>query len=485
MTLWWGIFSGQARSCNFPVRSQELELGRLIGPELRELLQDNPAALGELVDELHPQDVSESLEELDDEVVSRALTSLPLDFGAQVFERLPEERQILIAKHLGVNSTVRLVTEMSADDAVDFFGLLPKETASKLFTRLEAVDPEQAEEVRELTIWPEQCAGGLMNNEYVVVSDSVTVDAAIAALRIKAAEGYEVLDVVFLEGMDESITGFVTLRSLLLSAPDVLLSHIMQHNMVSVEPELDQEEVARTFARYDLHALPVLDKNRRMLGIITSDDVIDVVEEEAEEDAHRMAAVEPMENSYFAVPFFVYLRKRAPWLLILFIGGFFSTSVMERFSGTLRSLTQLAFYIPLLISAGGNSGSQSATLIIRGLTVGDIQTRDWWKVFIRELGQGLIIGTGLALVGVARAWFGGDGSGMAILIGLTIVSLVTLGCVVGAMMPLLMERLGVDPATSSTPFIATLIDALGVIVYLSLARWLLMGANAVALTTAS
>lgn len=460
-----------------------MELGRLIGPELRELLQDDPAALAELVEELHPQDVSESLEDLDDAIVARALTSLPLEFGAQVFERLPEDRQVMIAKSLGVNSTVRLVTEMSADEAVDFFALLPEETVEKLLARLEAVDPEQAEDVRGLTLWPEQCAGGLMNNEYVVVSDSVTVDGAISALRIKAAEGYEVLDVVFLQGEDAAITGFITLRGLLLSGPDVPVRHIMQHNMVSVEPQLDQEEVARIFARYGLHALPVLDKDRHMLGIITSDDVIDVVEEEAEEDAQRMAAVAPMENSYFAVPFRLYLRKRAPWLLILFVGGFFTTSVMENFSSTLRALTQLAFYIPLLISAGGNSGSQSATLIIRGLAVGDIETKDWWRVLVREFAQGLIIGLALGMVGVARAWFGGEGTAMATLIGITVVCLVTLGCVVGAMMPLVMERLGMDPATSSTPFIATLIDGLGVVVYLSLARWLLIGANAAVLAT--
>jgi magnesium transporter len=459
-----------------------LELGRLIGPELRELLAEDPAALGEIIEELHPQDVSESLQELDDDTVSRALPSLPLEFGAQVFERLSEDRQIVIAKRLGVNSTVRLLSEMSQDEAVDFFGLLPEETVDKLLARLEVVDPEQAEGVRELHIWPEQCAGGLMNNEYAVVPDSVTVDGAISALRLKAAEGYEVLDVVFLQDEAATITGFITLRGLLLSGPDVPVSHIMQHNMVSVEPDMDQEEVARIFVRYDLHALPVLDKERHMLGIITSDDVIDVMEEEAEEDAQKMAGVEPMENSYFAVSFWVYFRKRAPWLLILFIGGFFSTSVMENFSPILKSITQLAFYIPLLISAGGNSGSQSATLIIRGLAVGDIETKDWFRVLVREFGQGLLIGVGLALLGIGRAWLGGDGLGMAILIGLTIICLVTLGCVVGAMMPIVMQRLGVDPATSSTPFIATLIDALGIVVYLSLARFLLLGANALALS---
>ncbi len=459
-----------------------MELGRLIGPELRELLQDDPAALGELIEELHPQDVSESLEQLDEKLVTRALASLPLEFGAQVFERLSEERQVAIAKELGVNSTVRLVTEMSADEAADFFSLLPEDTVQKLLARLETVDPEQAEDVRELTIWPDESAGGLMNNEYVDVPDSVTVDEAILALRTSAAEGYEVLDVVFLLDTEERVSGFVTLRSLLLASSTTPVREIMQHNMVSVAPEIDQEEVARIFARYDLHALPVLDADKRMLGIITSDDIMDVVEEEAEEDVQKMGAVAPIENGYFSVSFFVYLRKRAPWLLVLFVGGFFTTSAMERFESVLKAVTQLAFYIPLLISAGGNSGSQSATLIIRGIAVGEIEQKDWLRVMVRETLQGLTLGVLLAGLGVARAFAIGDGPEMATLIGLTIVSLVTLGCFVGAMMPLILSRLGADPATSSTPFIATLVDALGIIVYLSLARLLLSTANGIALT---
>lgn len=461
-----------------------MELGRLIGPELREFLQEDPAALGELIDELHPQDVSESLAELDDSLVTRAFASLPLEFGAQVFERLPEDRQVTLAKALGVNSTARLVTEMSADEAVDFFRLLPEETVQKVLARLEKVDPEQAEEVRELTIWPEESAGGLMNNEYVAVPDSVSVDSAIAALRTSAAEGYEVLDVVFVLDSEERVAGFVTLRSLLLASATTPVRDVIQYNMVSVAPEIDQEEVARIFARYDLHALPVLDADRRMLGIITADDIMDVVEEEAEEDAQKMGAVAPIENGYFSVSFFVYLRKRAPWLLILFIGGFFTTSAMERFEPILKAVTQLAFYIPLLISAGGNSGSQSATLIIRGLAVGEIEQKDWGRVMRRETLQGLTLGVILAALGIARAFFIGDSPEMAVLIGITIVALVTLGCFVGAMMPLLLSRLGADPATSSTPFIATLVDALGIIVYLSLARFLLSAASNVALSHA-
>jgi len=456
-----------------------MEFGRLIGPELQELLREDPKSIVDLIDDLHPQDVSECLEHLQNNEAAAALKAMPVVFGAQVFERLEEELQVSIAKELGINSTVRLVSEMSADDTVDFFGSLPDETVVKLMARLQAVDPEQAQDVRELTRWPEECAGGLMTNEFVDVPLAATVDEALATLRLRAAEGYEVLDVLYVLDRHEHVTGYVTLRALLMNRADAKIAEIMQHNLVSVPPELDQEEVARVFSRYGMHAIPVVDSHHKILGIITSDDVLDVFEEEAEEDAHKMGAVGPIEHSYFSIPFWVYLSKRAPWLFVLFVSGFFTTSAMEAFEPVLQAITQLAYYVPLVISAGGNSGSQSATLIIRGLAVGEIESHDWWRVMVRELAQGLALGSSLAALGVARAWFGGDGSDMAALIGITIVAIVTLGCVVGAMMPLLLHRLGLDPATSSTPFIATLVDVLGIVVYLSLSMWLLDEANGI------
>jgi magnesium transporter len=447
-------------------------------------LKTEPVAIRDLVDELHPQDVSECLKDLDDEATSRALKTMPVDFAAQVFERLEEERQVSIAKVLGVNSTVRLVTEMSADETVDFFAALPADTVSKLLSRLQTIDPEQAEDVRELTRWPDECAGGLMNNEFVEVADEKTVDEVINILRLRAADGYEVLSVVYVLDKSEHVVGFVTLRGLLVAKPDATMGQILQHNLVSVRPEMDQEEVARVFARYDMHAIPVIDADRHILGIITSDDVIDVFEEEAEEDAQKMGAIEPIAHNYFSIPFFEYLSKRAPWLMILFVGGFFTTSAMETFEPVLQAVTQLAYYVPLLISAGGNSGSQSATLIIRGLAVGEIETADWFRVMRREFAQGITLGLLLATMGIGRAWLGGDGMDMGLLIGITIISIVTIGCVVGAMMPLLLSKLGLDPATSSTPFIATLVDVLGIVVYLGLAMWILDEANAAMLAGA-
>ncbi len=449
-----------------------MRLARLIGPELTVLLREDPAQLRDLLDEIHPEDVADVVTELENPQAAQALKSLPTEFSAQVFERLEEDRQVAVAKSLGLDSTARLAAEMDLDDLADFFGALPDETVRKLLGRLEKVDPETAEGIEELTRWPEQSAGGLMTTEFVTIGVDRTVGETIAELR-RQAEHTEVLEIVFVVSGDQHIEGFVTLRRLLLSEPELRIADVMQQRPISVPPELDQEEVARTIAKYDLNVLPVIDQRGKILGIITADDVFDVLEEEVDEDVQKMGAVEPIENAYFSTPFPMYFRKRAPWLLILFVGGFFTTSAMEAFGGVLRTVTQLAVYIPLLISAGGNSGSQSATLVIRGLAVGDIETADWWRVFLKELAQGLTLGTMLAAVGVTRALVAGDGPLMALLIACTIIAIVVLGSSVGAMMPIFLHRLGVDPASSSTPFIATLVDVIGIVVYLSLARLLL------------
>ncbi len=308
-----------------------MELGRLIGPELRNLLAANPAEARELVDELHPQDVADALSQLDDEEIARALRSLPVEYSAQVFERLEEEHQVVIAKRLGVESTVALVREMDADDAVDFFDQLPEETVRRLLHRLQTVSPEAADDVRELQRWDETSAGGLMTNEFVSVPAEFTVEEALGRLRQRAAEGVEVLQALYITDEHGRVSGYVTLRRLLMNSAERLMTDIAKRNLLSVPPEMDQEEVARTFARYDLHALPVVNGEKELLGIITSDDVIDVFDEEAEEDAQKMGAIEPIEGTYFSASRWTYFQKRAPWLVVLFIGGFFTTSAMKAF----------------------------------------------------------------------------------------------------------------------------------------------------------
>jgi magnesium transporter len=240
-----------------------------------------------------------------------------------------------------------------------------------------------------------------------------------------------------------------------------------------VTPEIDQEAVARLMAKYDMQALPVADASGRLLGIITVDDVIDVMNEEQTEDVHKAAGLEPIDDPYFDTTFWLFVKKRAFWLLGLFIGEFFTGTALRHYDTVIQGVAQLSYYVPLLISTGGNSGSQSSSLMIRGLAVGEIQVRDWWRVLAREIGQGVVLGLILAVVGIGRVLMWGDGYRFALLIGTTLVAITTVGCTVGSMLPLIIKRLGFDPATSSTPFIASLVDVMGILVYFNLAKLIL------------
>ena len=451
-----------------------MRLSRLIGPELETLLKESPGEVRELLEEIHPEDIADVVDDLDDERATSLLRELPTEYAAQVFERLDDDRQGPLARKLGLDSTVLIAAEMDADERADFFGHLSPDVGAPLLEKLERVDPEAAEDVEELTRWPETSAGGLMTTDYLYVDPDLKISDAIEVVR-SHAEKVESLETVFVVWPDGTLAGTLSLRDLLVSHPDNSVEETLHHNVISVPPELDQEEVARKIAKYDLHILPVISGSGELLGVITSDDILDVMTEEQSEDVQKMGAVEPIGDGYFDASFSTYVRKRAPWLLILFVGGYLTTSAMEAFDGVLQALAQLSFYVPLLISAGGNSGSQSSTLVIRGLAVGDIVVKDWWRVLLRELAQGLVLGLLLAFFGVLRVAWSGDGADLALLIGITIITIVVMGCVVGGMMPILLYRFGIDPATSSTPFIATLVDVFGIVIYLGLASWLLMG----------
>jgi magnesium transporter len=247
----------------------------------------------------------------------------------------------------------------------------------------------------------------------------------------------------------------------------------MLHKFKSVPPELDQEDVARTLAKYDLVAMPVVGPEGVLLGVITADDVLHVLVEEQTEDVAKMSAMEPLIDSYFDTRLLDFVRKRLPWLVMLFVAGFVTTYALQHFERELDAVTHLAFYLPLLISAGGNSGAQSSTLVIRGIALREVTGSDWLRVLGRELFLGLTMGCVLAVFGAARALLVGDGLDFAVLVAITVVAIVTMGCVIGAMAPLLLRRFGMDPATSSTPLIASVIDVLGIVVYLLLARVLL------------
>ncbi len=449
-----------------------MRLARLIIPELKTLLAEHPEEVREVLDEIHPEDLADVIGELDDKQAAELITHLPTEYAAQVFGRLGDSQQEALAGEIGVDSTARLAIEMDSDERADFFSQLPPEIGADLLQEIERVDPEVAENVESLTKWPDTSAGGLMTTDFISISPNLLIQDAIDELRRRAGEA-ETVDVLFAVSADNHLQGILPLRQMLIAEPRERIRDVMIHNIISVKPDLHQEEVARTLAKYDFNVIPVVSDTGLLLGVITADDVLDVLTEEQTEDVQKMAGVGPIRDGYFDTTSSMMFRKRAPWLIVLFIGEFFSGSAMRANDKVLAAIGHLSFYIPLLASAGGNSGSQSSTLVIRGLATGDIRSPDWLKVFWRELFQGVTLGLTLAFFGFIRAWSSGDTGKFAVLISTTVVGLVIIGCVIGAMLPILLHSLKQDPATTSTPFIATLIDALGILLYMALARWIL------------
>jgi len=446
-----------------------LRVAVAIVPEVRQLLREDPSQLAALLEEIHDEDLADLIELLDDEEAAQVLKTLTARDAAPIFERLDEDTQEAMVEQLGVDNVASIAAEMSADERTDLIEGLPEAVGDTLLESLEKFDPEAAAEVSELAKWPEDSAGGLMTTDYISVPLDLTVADVIELIR-KGGDDAETIYYVYVVTKTNRLLGVVSLRDLLLNPSTALLADVMTENVFSVSPETDQEEVARTMAKYDFNALPVLGADRKLLGVITVDDIMDVLTQESSEDMQRLAGVEPIEDGYFQTSFWMFIRKRGPWLAALFVSEFFTGTALRHYDAVIQSVAKLSYYVPLLISTGGNTGSQSASLIIRGLAVGDIKTSDWRRVFLRESGQGLVLGLMLASIGMIRVWMWGDELGFILTIGVTLVAIPFMGCTVGSMLPLLLRRIGVDPATSSTPFIATLIDVLGIIVYFNLAQ---------------
>ncbi len=438
-------------------------------PEVRQLLREDPAQLSELLEEIHDEDLADLVELLDDPDAARLLTSLKVEDAAPIFERLDDDKQEALVEAIGLESMAPIVGEMSADDRTDLIEGLPDDVGERLLESLERHDPEAAAEVEDLAQWAEDSAGGLMTTDYVSVTPEITVSGIIEKIRSEGTQA-ETVYYVYVLGDRERLLGVCSLRDILLAGPNDLARDVMTENVHAVSPTTDQEEVARTMAKYDFSALPVVGPSRKLLGVITVDDVIDVLTQEQTEDVQRLGGVEPMAEGYFQTGFWTLIKKRLFWLCVLFVGEFATGTALRSYDHVIQAVATLSYYVPLLISTGGNSGGQSSSLIIRGLAVGDIVPGDYKRIFVRELGQGIVMGLALAAIGATRSALWGDGLGFVVTIAITLVFIVVMGCVVGSMFPLMLRKAGLDPATSSAPFIASLVDVLGIVLYFSVAK---------------
>jgi magnesium transporter len=354
---------------------------------------------------------------------------------------------------------------MAADDRADLFSALPTEVGEQLFEVLEKVNPQAAQEVREIEKWPDTSAGHLMTTDFVGVSPRLHVAEALDVVRKRAREREEFVYVVYALDRDK-LAGVVSLRELLAADGAQGIAEVMRTNIISVPPTMDQEEVARRMAKYDLNVIPVVNDDGTLLGVITIDDIIDVLVQEQTEDVQKIGAVEPLDVPYFQTSFLTFIKKRAGWLVILFVEEFFTQTALRYYDPIMEAVKGALLYVPLLISSGGNSGSQSSTLVIRGLALGEIKPRDWWRIFIREFAMGIVLGCIIAVIAMGRVLMYPDQKFLfAVTVGITVLFIILAGCTVGAMLPIVLKRIGIDPATSSTPFIASLVDTLGVIIY--------------------
>jgi magnesium transporter len=442
-----------------------MRLASLLGPDLKQILKEDPDQVRELLDEIHAEDLADIVSELDADEAAQLLSRMPAEDAAPIFERLDEHEQGELVEQMPPRSVAEIASEMSADNRADLFSALPSEVGEQLFQVLEKVDPEAAQEVREIEKWADTSAGHLMTTDFVGVSPRMLVSEALDVVRKRAREREEFVYVVYVLDRDK-LAGVVSLRDLLTAEGQVGIAEVMRTNIISVPPTMDQEEVARRMAKYDLNVIPVVADDGSLLGVITIDDIIDVLVQEQTEDVQKIGAVEPLDVPYFQTSFLTFIKKRAGWLVILFVEEFFTQTALRYYDPVMEAVKGALLYVPLLISSGGNSGSQSSTLVIRGLALGEIKIRDWWRILIREAAMGVVLGCIIAAIAVLRVLMYPDQTLLfAITVGITVLCIILAGCTVGAMLPIVLKRIGFDPATSSTPFIASLVDTLGVIIY--------------------
>jgi len=449
--------------------ARDSQLALLLAPDVEELLSSgDPAEAAAALEEFHPADVADIAQRVSRENRTRLIKAMPPERAAEVMEYLDSETGTFAITQLSPEAAADVLEQMSADDRADLLESLPSEVAEPM---LAAVEPEARKETQQLLKYEPNTAGGLMTPAFVRLPPDVNVGEAIARIR-RAATTKETVYAAYITNTEGRLLGVASLRELLASDDAVKISEVMTERVVSVGVNADQEEVARIFARYDLLAVPVVEAGI-ILGIVTVDDVLDVLVEEGTEDVQRIGAVEPLDVPYFSASVGAVIRSRAIWLAVIFLGEAFTGTVLKEFEEELARFIALVMFIPLIISSGGNAGSQSSTLIIRGLAVGEVHLSDFARIFRKELAAGVGLGIVLGLIGAVRGFIGGFEGAIILTVSITLVIIVTMGTVLGSLMPLGLRRLGLDPALTSAPAIASLIDVGGIFAYLTVARFIL------------
>ena len=463
---------------------------QLFLPEIREMLAENDAEhLREFCYDFHPARTAEYIEGLSAEEIWELLRHCELPQRVEIYSFLDEDKQLEILETAPRNEIATLVADLPADDRVDILNELDQPINNEIMALLPA---EDRRDISRLRAYPEGTCGSMMTSDFVRLSETMTVGEAIQEIG-QQLHTKETVYYLYVLDEGEQLVGLVSAKQLLASVArsTTIIRDLMKRDLITVEATEDSNEAADAIARYDFLAVPVVDEEHRMLGIITYDDVIDVNSELVTKHVHQMGAVQPMEQPYLETPFFTIWHKRVVWLACLFLAELFTFSALAHFNAELDQLIVLAMFVPLCISTGGNSGSQAATLITRSLALGEVRLGDWFRIMRHEILMGLALGFSIGMIGFLRAvltpevilgaadrWF------LAITIAQSVALICLAGTIIGSLLPLGFKRIGFDPAVASSPFVATFVDVTGIVIYFTTAKfWLLSGVIAVPMVT--
>ncbi|WP_035725459.1 magnesium transporter [Fodinicurvata fenggangensis] len=431
---------------------------------IEQVLREDPEAAREFLDTAYAVDIATFLEELPPQTAEAQLLSLPLARQTAVFRYLKPGGQVKLAQRLERGQLAQIVSAMNADDRTDLFNRLSPEQQEAL---LPGLAQAAREDIRRLAGHAEGTAGALMTSDYVALRSDITVREALDVLRREAPDKETIYRTYVIDD-DRRLVSSVRLRDLILAQPETRVSEVMISETLAVGVEDSQEDVARKIARYDVIAVPVVDSDGRLVGIVTHDDALDALQEEATEDFHRIGTVGKLSESVRNASMRTLYRKRIFWLALLIVGNLFSGAGIAYFEETISSHVGLLFFLPLLIGSSGNAGSQSATLMVRAIATGDVVMRDWGRLLGRELLVALALGLTLALAVSAIGLLRG-GVDIALVVSLTMVLVVLVGSLIGLSLPFLLDRMKLDPATASAPLVTTIADAVGVIIFFTIA----------------
>jgi magnesium transporter len=456
-------------------------VGRILEPEITSLIDArNFSALRELFSEMPPADVAEIILDLPEGEQVIIFRILPHALAADVFEYLDVEAQQQLLRGMAQEQVVGILNEMSADDRTALLEELPSAAARQLIRLL---TPEERRIAQALLGYPEGSVGRLMTPDLIAIDANWTVKETLDYVRENGRDS-ETLNVIYVVDDRGKLIDDLRIREFLLTPLDKKVSELVDENFVALAVTDSQEDALNVFRRYDRSALPVVDSTGVLVGLVTTDDMLDVAEEEATEDIQKFGGMEAMDEQYMRIPLWRMVRKRASWLVVLFLGEMLTASAMSYYEAAIARAVVLALFLPMIISSGGNSGSQASRLIIRAMALGEVTLRDWWRVMRKEILAGLLLGMVLGTIGFLRVavWaqfstvYGPHWLLVALTVGVALIGVVLWGSLSGSMLPFILRGLGADPATSSAPFVATLVDVTGLVIYFSLALLILRGA---------